>query len=112
MLILFFNLRGQAPEEEGHSAASLDLVSLPGFKANPSCYPAHRRLSRAAGKPKRDGLPSIRQQQAEFLHFFWSTCLTRLVGPRHAASISLPPSNPFRPQLFLPEGPSIKLYVN
>jgi hypothetical protein len=39
----------------------------------------------------------IRQQVAVVLHLLWSTFLARWVGPRHATSVSLPPSNPVRP---------------
>jgi hypothetical protein len=42
----------------------------------------------------------VRQQLAVVLHLVCSTFFTRWVGPRHAAFVSLSPSNPVRPQIF------------
>ena len=42
----------------------------------------------------------IRQREVVLLHLLWSTFLTRWAEPRHAAFVSLSPSNPVRPQHF------------
>ena len=60
-----------------------------------SCWSTFLKRRRKALK-KRHAF--FRQLMALFLHLESSTCLTRWVGPRHASSVSLPPSNPVRPQ--------------
>ena len=43
-------------------------------------------------------MPLIRQRLAVVLRLIFSIFLTRRMEPRHAASVSLPPSNPVRPR--------------
>ena len=53
-----FASRSKAPEEERYSRTSSDVNSLIKLRTNLTRYPAQRRLSRATGKRKRDGMPT------------------------------------------------------
>jgi len=58
-LILFFILVLRLLKRKNNRKTSPEIVSLTGFKTNLVRYPAGRRLSSAAGKHKRSGLPTL-----------------------------------------------------